>query len=96
MKYLIISERIDPAEKYDAKVAELEKARVESREKGERLSMNKVTPIFGTIEAPRKLFYVVDCEAKQLMELVRDMRTVFKTKIIPVETLEGWQEILST
>jgi hypothetical protein len=96
MKYMIISERKDPMEKYDAKVSEIDKARIESREKGERLSMNKVTPIFASIESPRKLYYVVDCEAKQLMELVRDFRTVMNIKIIPVESLEEWQKNLST
>ncbi|MHA2062414.1 MAG: hypothetical protein ACW963_09015, partial [Candidatus Sifarchaeia archaeon] len=70
------------------KAREIEKDRVESREKGERLSMNKVTPMFRTLESPSRLFYVVDCELQQLQRLISDFGNVHKIKIIPVETGE--------
>jgi hypothetical protein len=93
MKYMVILEEKEPVEENRAKSWEITKARTERREKGERLSMNKITPIFHSMEVPGKAYYVVDCEAKQLMELVRDLGTVKNIKIIPVETSEEWQKL---
>jgi hypothetical protein len=47
--------------------------------------MNKVTPMFRTLESPPRIFYVVDCEAQQLRRLVSDLGAVHNIKIIPVE-----------
>lgn len=91
MKYMIIQQVKEPLEENISKTYEIEKKR---QEKGEAFSLHNkmLTHQYISLNSHPTLFWVVDCEAEDLVKFSKAYGAVMDIEAIPVVTRQEWEK----